>query len=220
MADDGGVGRQQAEEGGAQRPVGNGEDGGDGPADAEQPADHRAQAAQVARPVEPSAEGLAGVGKAVHDVAEEHEQLHQQRVGCQRQGPLRGSGRGEIEIDGHETERAQEDVEIEPEEAPQPAQQTAEAGRVAAEHAPVIAPEQDEGDDEARPLRHDRARGHATDAPPQPDDKQERDEDVRHVLQDGYQHGQPRGLHAHVPARQPVEAQHGRRPPHAYIIIR
>ena len=76
-----------------------------------------AEGGHVARAVEASAERLAGIGKAVHHVGEEGEELHEQRVDGQDDVALTRSRGSEKHRRGHEAKRTQEDVAVHLEEA-------------------------------------------------------------------------------------------------------
>ena len=215
---------EQAEERHAAQHVDHGEQQGHGGAPMEQAPHHVAEGAAVLCAPVAASQCLAGIGEAVHDIREEQVELHEQRIDGQDGGALPRPGSGEIQVDGHQAQCAQEDVAVDTEECCKRRAATAgrsgRGGAVQAQRFPVIAPQQCPGNKEAGILRHQRADGNALDAPSQPVDQTERGHDVDHVLQYADKHGQTGVLHADEPSRQAVELQHGRGAPHHDVIIR
>ena len=113
----------------ASEQIGRRKYGGYGATPPQQCGDEAAQGAVVAGSVEASAYGLAGVGEAVHEVAEEHEQLHEKGVGGKSDDTVACSGAREPYGDGNKTQRAQENIGVYAEIAAQPvaAQEGAQA---------------------------------------------------------------------------------------------
>ena len=64
-----------------------------------------------------SAQCLTGKGKAVHHIGEEQIKLQQQRIDGQDGCSLPGSYGGEVEVDGHQEKRTQEDVPVNTQES-------------------------------------------------------------------------------------------------------
>ena len=74
----------------------------------------------VVSSVEAPAQGFASVCKAIHEVAEKQVELHNHCVYRQNDGTVTSTCRGEIEVDGHQTECAQEDVAVDTEKVGRP----------------------------------------------------------------------------------------------------
>ena len=202
----------------AATPVEQREHGHHGPSPAEQSSHDIAQCRLVSLAIVPSGQCFACVGKAIHEVAEEREQLHEQCVDGQCQCPLCRTGRSEVEVDGHETQRAQEDVAVDGEETVPGERAVGWSGfRRWLRLVGLIGyrPSQQE----AKPLGHYRTCGYARDTQAEPEDQRGRDGNVDDVLRDGHHHGSARVLHADEPARQRVESQHGGCSPDADVEV-
>ena len=70
----------------------------------------------VVRSVVFAAHSLTGIGKSVHHIGKESEQLEKQRVDRQDDRSLPGASRGEEEVDCYQEECAQENVAVHDEE--------------------------------------------------------------------------------------------------------
>ena len=60
----------------------------------------------------PAAQSLTSVGKTIHEIREEQIELHHHGIDREDDSPLTGTSGGEVEVHGHQAERAKEDVAI------------------------------------------------------------------------------------------------------------
>lgn len=218
------VGREQTEESGASQPVGHGEEHGHASAPGKEMPHRMVQLTQVGGTVAFSRQGFAGKGQPVHHITEQGEQLHEQRVGSQNLRPLHRSSRGEVEVDGDKADRAQEDFKIDPAIGKEREVGSEQPGTelqspTVAGLQLVAAQDAHQRKAEPGPLGNERAQGHALHPKMADQHKQQRGQDVHHVLPYGNKHGQARVLHTDEPARQGIQPQHSRRAPYARIII-
>ena len=164
-----------------------------------------AQRHAVAGADEPARERLRGVGEAVVHVGEEREQLQQQGVHGQQRGIAHAGRRpGEEGVDGHDAERAEDDVAVDDEKGFQgfEVQHLGPVDR--GEQLPVFEREQQRREPHARPLGDDRGVGDAHDAHVHPECEPQAAKDVHDVDRDGRQHREDGVLHPREPA---VEAE-------------
>ena len=195
--------------------VGRGEDG----TPHEQAAHRGVKARAVASAGILAAESLAGIGKAVHDVREEREELHEQGVDGKHNGALRRSCRHEEQVHGNEKQGAEEDVAVDVEEPHESLAPRDSPERQRPEQAAVLEAGIGGSNQQSAPLGYERARGHAVNLHPQPIDQGETRHDVHNVLHDAHRHGYARVLQADEPPREGVEAEHGGSAPHADLKI-
>ena len=83
----------------------------------EEPMQHLSEGYYIAGTVCPASQGLASIGKAVHEVGEKEIELHHHRVYRQDDRSLTCTCGSEVEIDGHKTQRTQEDIAVDGEKA-------------------------------------------------------------------------------------------------------
>ena len=164
-------------------------------------------------------QGFARVGKAVHDVREKGEQLHQQRVHGQDDVAVGRAGGGEKHRHCHDAGRSDEDVAVDAEE-PFHGRMFKEARlpRMFPQQAVSALPE-DAGREQPGILGDERAQGNAGHFHAEDEYEKQARGDVHHVLHDGHIHGNPRILHADEPPREAVRSQDGRCAPDADMEI-
>ncbi len=167
------------------------------------------------RPEVASAQGFTGIGEAVHHVGEEQKQLHEHGVDGKHGGSLARSSRGEVEIDGHKKQCAQEYVAVDTEETAHGAPCKQSVGTEIPAQSTVASRKENRGNRQSGILRNHRSQGNSFHFHPQQAHKGETHNDVCHVLHYGGKHGYARVLHTDEPSRQSVERQHGRCTPDA-----
>ena len=177
--------------------------------DGQRPEDRVSDAAVQRPPVacadEPSRERLGRLRETVGHVGEEGEQLQQDGVDGQ-QCPILHAGRcaGEEGVDGYDAERADDDVAVDDQKAPDRSHVEDCRPVDARDELPIVGHDQHGGQRHAEILGDDRAVTDAGDAHPAAEGEEPRTADMDDVLQNGDPHGDAGVLHPDEPA---VEAE-------------
>lgn len=178
---------------------------GDGQRPEDRVADAAVQRPPVACADEPSRERLGRLRETVGHVGEEGEQLQQDGVDGQ-QCPILHAGRcaGEEGVDGYDAERADDDVAVDDQKAPDRPHVEDRRPVDARDELPIVGDDQHGGQRHAEILGDDRAVTDAGDAHPAAEGEEPRTADMDDVLQNGDPHGDAGVLHPDEPA---VEAE-------------
>ena len=171
-----------------------------------------------------SHERFTGIGKTVHDVAEESEKLHQEGVDGQNfRADATRRGCDESENCG-QAHGAEKNVAIDFEEpfhllpvegiAQQSSKRVAVVGVVP--DAAQLPGKKEKSDSQAAVLRNDCAQGHAANVPVQHQDEHKAAHNVDAVEKNGNPHGQTGVLHADKPPLDGIKSQRGGGCPYPY----
>ena len=173
-------------------------------------------------------ERFARVGKSIHEVGEQQEELQKKRIDRQNHLSLPRTRRGEEHIDRHHEQRTDKDVTIHLEERTHPTALTHHSTdclkpRTLVLQFPhnlaIVSHAEQEIDQKSAPLCNDGAQRYTFDLHAQSEHQDQRCNDIHHILGNGNKHRNARILHPYIPARQTKESKHSRRTPYTYIKI-
>ena len=165
------------------------------------------------------AQRFSGVGKSIHEIRKEGEQLHEQGIDGQYHIAVCGSRGGEKDGYGNQAERTEEDVPVHLEKTFHftPVEQSFLV-QVLPQRTIVGQPEQ-AGHSQSRILCHEGTEGHSFHFHAEGEDEKQAGGNVDDVLGEGDEHRETGVLHADVPAGKAVESQRGRSSPDADMEI-
>ena len=153
---------------------------------------------------------LGSIGKAIREIGEDDEELHQQCIGIEIETAHPAACRGEIHGDGHKTKGAQEET------SPNPSK----GGETLNGRKPFPLLLEGKGKVECTKQQttiqsYYRSKCHTSNFHSENEEKEAGTEDVKQVLKDGHPHGRASVLHTDEPSRKAVTGQHGGSAPDA-----
>ena len=193
---------------------------GDGAAPEETAADGGTQPVGGTLSDESTGQRLRCVGESVREIAEKHEQLHEDRADRKDHVAEAGADYRKTDIDRHHSKGTQEQVPVQRKEAAALHRLPFAPGK----NRPVTASEGDQAIEEAAPLGDDGADGDARKAQAveharQAQGQQDRSGDIHPVDQQVRRHGTHRILHPDEPSFQRKEGQRRRRGPYPDVEV-